>query len=87
MAYPALSWWHKPTTLMRLWRWMAAQMRCHRIGEVDQPGFRAECFHIPGNFQNRQNIAGSVGKTARPAVFSIGLADAIFEGDAIIRFP
>ena len=59
----------------------------HRVGEIDQPGLRAELLHIARDLHDRADVAGGVGEAARAAVFGIRLAHAKAQWDFIIHAP
>ncbi len=59
----------------------------HGVGEVDEPGIGAEFFHVPGDFQDRDDVPGGMGESPGTAILSIGLADAVFQWDLPIGFP
>ena len=48
----------------------------HRVGEVDEPGFRAISLHIVDDFEDSVHVSSGMRKTTRSAVFGIGLTDA-----------
>jgi hypothetical protein len=59
----------------------------HGVGEVDEPGIRAELLHVMCDLHDRPNIAGGMREAARPAVLGIGLVDAILERDSVVAAP
>ncbi len=59
----------------------------HRVGEIDEPCIGTFLLHIADDFEHRFDVSCSMGKAAGSAVFGIGLAHTIFEGNLKIGFP
>ena len=59
----------------------------HRIGEVNEPRIRTSLLHIMRDLHDGTDVTRGVRKAAGSAIFGIGLADTILDGDLEIFLP
>lgn len=58
-----------------------------RVGEIHVERLGAVALHIFGDVQHQGHVAGCVGEGARAAIFGVGLAQAVFEGNFPVQPP